>query len=45
MVYSQWQLTVVTFLSVPLVTVVSRVYGSYYQTISESVQDQQVHPC
>ena len=27
---------------VPLVTVVSRVYGSYYQTISESVQDQQV---
>lgn len=42
MVYSQWQLTVVTFLSVPLVTVVSRVYGSYYRTIAESVQDQQV---
>ncbi|KAJ1471075.1 P-loop containing nucleoside triphosphate hydrolase protein [Baffinella frigidus] len=41
MVYSQWQLTVVTFLSVPLVTVVSRVYGSYYRTIAESVQDQQ----
>ena len=41
MFYSQWQLTVVTFMSVPLVTVVSRVYGTYYRAIAEAVQDQQ----
>lgn len=34
-----WKLTMVTFVSIPIVTVISRVYGNYYQKLSKKVQD------
>eukprot|EP00281_Chroomonas_sp_CCMP1168_P007784 CAMPEP_0206277370 /NCGR_PEP_ID=MMETSP0047_2-20121206/36825_1 /ASSEMBLY_ACC=CAM_ASM_000192 /TAXON_ID=195065 /ORGANISM="Chroomonas mesostigmatica_cf, Strain CCMP1168" /LENGTH=140 /DNA_ID=CAMNT_0053706993 /DNA_START=75 /DNA_END=493 /DNA_ORIENTATION=- len=36
-----WQLTVVTFLAVPLVVLVSKVYGNYYRHLTKLVQDAQ----
>jgi len=41
MLASQWQLTVVTFVSVPLVSIVSKVYGSFYKKLTVALQDQQ----
>lgn len=38
-----WKLTLVTFVSIPIVTVISRVYGSYYQKLSKKVQDSLAH--
>jgi ABC-type multidrug transport system fused ATPase/permease subunit len=32
-----WRLTLVTFVSIPLVTVISRYYGEYYRTLSKAV--------
>ena len=40
-VASQWQLTVVTFVSVPLVSIVSKVYGGFYRKLTKALQDQQ----
>eukprot|EP00039_Didymoeca_costata_P013288 m.199762 g.199762 ORF g.199762 m.199762 type:complete len:832 (-) comp15729_c0_seq11:1660-4155(-) len=34
-----WELTLITFASVPLVTVISKFYGNYYQKLSKKVQD------
>ena len=41
MLASQWELTVVTFVSVPLVCVVSKIYGEFYRKLTVAVQDQQ----
>lgn len=35
---SSWRLTVVTFVMVPIVIVVSKIYGSYYRKMSKKVQ-------
>lgn len=42
MALSQWQLTVVTFITVPFVVVVSKLYGEYYKELSKAVQTVQV---
>jgi ATP-binding cassette subfamily B (MDR/TAP) protein 9 len=41
MLASQWQLTLVTFMSVPLVSIVSKIYGSFYRKLTVALQDQQ----
>ena len=33
-----WRLTLVTFVSIPLVAVISKYYGAYYKTLSKAVQ-------
>ena len=38
MFHSSWRLTVVTFVIVPLVVAVSKVYGSYYRKMAKKVQ-------
>eukprot|EP00301_Raphidiophrys_heterophryoidea_P024669 c8085_g1_i1.p1 GENE.c8085_g1_i1~~c8085_g1_i1.p1 ORF type:complete len:540 (+),score=138.25 c8085_g1_i1:134-1621(+) len=38
MLLLSWELTLVTFISVPFVAVVSKVYGGYIQTLSKAVQ-------
>lgn len=35
---TNWRLTVVTFIMVPIVIVVSKIYGSYYRKLSKRVQ-------
>lgn len=35
---TNWRLTVVTFIMVPVVVVVSKIYGSYYRNLSKRVQ-------
>jgi ATP-binding cassette, subfamily B (MDR/TAP), member 9 len=35
---TNWRLTVVTFIMVPIVIVVSKIYGSYYRNLSKKVQ-------
>ncbi|EKX49343.1 hypothetical protein GUITHDRAFT_68014 [Guillardia theta CCMP2712] len=41
MLLSQWRLTLVTFIAVPLVSLLSKVYGHYYHLLAKAVQDQQ----
>ncbi|TKR93709.1 hypothetical protein L596_008119 [Steinernema carpocapsae] len=38
MFYLSWQLTLVTFIAVPLVGFITKVYGAYYDTLSERTQ-------
>eukprot|EP00736_Rhodelphis_marinus_P003090 Rmarinus@m.2337 len=40
MFYINWKLTLVTFTAVPVVVVVSKVFGNYYRGLSKLVQEQ-----